>query len=79
MVLQASWLKQNGISRDLQHYYLKSNWLESLGTGAFKRPHDEITWESALSSVQVQSDISVHVGALTALTKQGLSHYLRLS
>lgn len=79
MVLHASWLNQNGISRDLQHYYLRSGWLEALGTGAFKRTKDEITWESALSSVQAQSDISVHAGALTALTKQGFSHYFRLS
>lgn len=79
MVFHASWLNQNGISRDLQQYYLKSGWLESLGTGAFKRSTDTITWESALSSIQAQSNISVYVGALSALAKQGFSHYFRFS
>ncbi len=76
-VLLASWLEKNGISRNLQKYYLKSGWLESYGVGVFKRPNDDINWVGALSSIQRQTDLPVHVGGLTSLSFQGLSHYGR--
>lgn len=77
-VLLASWLKKNGISRELQQYYLKSGWLESFGSGAFKRPNENVKWLGALSSLQRQTDLPVHVGGLTSLSLQGLTHYARL-
>jgi len=77
-VLLASWLDKNGISRDLQQYYLKSGWLQSFGTGAFKRPNDKIKWTGALNSLQRQTELPVHVGGLTSISLQGLSHYLRM-
>ena len=77
-VLLASWLEKNGISRDLQQYYLKSGWLQSYGTGAFKRPNENIRWTGALNSIQRQTELTVHVGGLTSLSFQGLSHYVRM-
>ena len=77
-VLLASWLEKNGISRDLQQYYLKSGWLQSYGTGAFKRPNENIRWTGALNSIQRQTEFSVHVGGLTSISLQGLSHYVRM-
>jgi hypothetical protein len=49
--LLALWLEKNGISRDLQQYYLKSGWLESYGFGAFKRPNEYVQWTGALNSL----------------------------
>jgi len=77
-VLLASWLEKNGFSRDLQKYYLKSGWLESYGNGAFKRPSEDVRWIGALNSLQRQTEIPVHVGGLTSISLQGLSHYIRL-
>jgi len=77
-VLLASWLEKNGISRDLQQYYLKSGWLQSYGTGAFKRPNENIRWTGALNSIQRQTELQVHVGGLTSISLQGLSHYVRM-
>lgn len=77
-VLLASWLEQMGISRDLQKRYRKSGWLESIGTGAFKRPAEQVTWQGALHSLQVQAKLPVHAGAMTALALQGYAHYSRL-
>ncbi len=77
-VLLASWLEKNGISRDLQQYYLKSGWLESYGFGAFKRPNENIQWTGALNSLQRQTDLPVHAGGLTSISLQGLSHYVRM-
>ena len=78
-VLLASWLEKNGISRDLQQYYLKSGWLESYGFGAFKRPNENVQWVGALNSLQRQTKLPVHVGGLTSISLQGLSHYVRLA
>jgi hypothetical protein len=77
-VLLASWLEKKGISRDLQQYYLKSGWLESYGIGAFKRPNENVRWTGALNSLQRQTEMTVHVGGLTSISLQGLSHYVRM-
>ncbi len=76
-VLLASWLDKNGVSRDLQQYYLKSGWLESYGIGAFKRPNENVRWTGAMNSIQRQTKLPVHVGGLTSISLQGLSHYAR--
>jgi Transcriptional regulator, AbiEi antitoxin, Type IV TA system/Transcriptional regulator, AbiEi antitoxin N-terminal domain len=76
-VLTARWLEGIGISHDLQKIYRKSQWLESIGTGAFKRYNDPITWAGGLYAIQKEATLPIHAGALTALSLQGLSHYLR--
>ncbi len=78
-VILASWLSSMGISKDLQKYYLSSGWLEAIGRGAYKRPGDKITWQSGLYALQHQANLSIHTGALTALSLQGYSHYFRLT
>ena len=78
-VVTPGWLEACGISKNLQNYYLKSGWLESIGRGAYKRPGDDIEWKGALSAIQNQTNTKVHVGGLTALELQGFSHYLRMS
>ncbi|MFA5973289.1 MAG: type IV toxin-antitoxin system AbiEi family antitoxin [Lentimicrobiaceae bacterium] len=77
-VLLASWLTKNGYSRELQHRYLKSGWLTSIGSGAMQRTGDTVDITGALYSLQVQAGKSVHIGGRTALGMQGLSHYLEL-
>lgn len=74
----AAWLMRCGISRDLQKHYRNSGWLESAGTGAFKRPGEKVTWQGGLYALQSQSGLVVHAGALTALALQGYAHYVRL-
>ncbi len=76
-ILLASWLEANGFSRDLQHRYLKSGWLESIGTGAFKRPNEIVDWQGAVYSLQKQGNSPIYIGGLTALSLAGFSHYLR--
>lgn len=77
-IVLASWLEQQGISRDLQQHYLKSGWLKSFGRGAYQRSEDMVLWQGAVNAIQNQTEISVHVGAVSSLSFQGLSHYLRL-
>ena len=77
-VYLASYLEKKGISRDLQQYYCKSGWLESVGHGAFKRPTETVNWQGALQTLVEQANLNVHVGGLTALSQQGTGHYVRL-
>ena len=48
----ASWLEQRGISYGLQKHYRKSGWMESVGTGALKMPHEEVRWQGGLFNLQ---------------------------
>ncbi len=78
-VCLSSWLNTHHISHDLQRYYRRTGWLESLGQGAYKRAGCEVDWKAALSALQNQTDHKAHAGALTALSLQGYTHYLRWS
>lgn len=77
-VCLASWLNAQHISYDLQQYYRRAGWLESLGQGAYKQAGSTVDWKAALSALQTQSDHQAHAGALTALSLQGYAHYLRM-
>jgi Transcriptional regulator, AbiEi antitoxin, Type IV TA system/Transcriptional regulator, AbiEi antitoxin N-terminal domain len=77
-VCTASWLVDQGFSHSLQKRYRRSGWLESIGQGAYRKPSDQINWKGGLFAVQNQLRLPIHVGALTALTLQGYTHYLRL-
>jgi hypothetical protein len=77
-VLLATWLEKQGFSRSLQARYRRSGWLASVGTGAFKRPSEEVTWQGGLHALQDQAGLAIHAGALTAFSLQGFAHYLRL-
>jgi len=78
-VMVASWLESRGVSYDLQKHYRRNRWIESIGTGAFKRPNESITWKGGLYALQKQLHIPVHVGGLTALSLLGFSHYFRIT
>jgi Transcriptional regulator, AbiEi antitoxin, Type IV TA system/Transcriptional regulator, AbiEi antitoxin N-terminal domain len=76
-VATSEWLGARGINPQDVRNYLGSKWLVSLGRGAFKRPSETVTWQGALYSIQKQSGLPVHVGALTALEMTGHQHYVR--
>lgn len=73
------WLEGLGISRNLQKVYRKNGWLETMGSGAFKRSGEPVTWQGGLYAIQQQAKLPIHAGALTALSMQGLAHYFRMT
>ncbi len=79
IVLQSSWLAEQGYSLDLQKRYRKSNWFTTIGTGAMIRSSDHVSLEGALYALQQQSSFSLHPGGRTALSYLGKAHYLELS
>lgn len=78
VVLLSSWLLKQGYSHELQQSYLKSNWLKSIGTGAYKRTGDNITIFGAIYALQHQIEKKIHIGGLSALSLHGLSHYVTM-
>lgn len=79
VVLCSSWLADKGYSTDLQQRYKKSQWFESVGTGALMRHGDQVDYLGGVYALQTQLGLSVHPAAKTALALQGRSHYLELS
>ena len=76
-IATAQWLRSLGISRQLVQSYIRSGWIKSLGSGAYLRTDLEITWYKALTGLQKQMSLPVHVGGPTAIFLRGASHYLR--
>jgi hypothetical protein len=79
VVLQSSWLKEQGYSTGLQQRYRDSRWLDSIGNGAMIRNGDTVGYEGAIYALQKQSHLPVHPGGRTALSLLGKAHYLSLS
>ena len=76
VVLTAAWLEEHGISSKLAWWYVHSGLLEKLGTNAYKKGGDHITWAGAISALQSQLHAPVHVGGKTALHLLGLGHFV---
>jgi hypothetical protein len=76
-VATTQWLREMGISITLTQRYLKSEWIESIGRGAYKRTKDPVRWYGALASIQQQLGKHIHPGGPTALSLMGRSHYIR--
>lgn len=79
VVLLSAWMVRNGYSHDLQQRYKKSNWLKSIGKGAFVRTNDKVGYEGGLYALQTQAGLTIHPGSRTALSLLGKSHYIDLS
>lgn len=77
-VVLASWLVEQGYSHGLQQKYIRSNWLESVGNGAFKRTGEAIEIFGALYAMQFQTGKQIHIGGRTALALLGYSHYIEM-
>ncbi|MFQ5752873.1 MAG: type IV toxin-antitoxin system AbiEi family antitoxin domain-containing protein [bacterium] len=75
-VYTASYLKKSGYHYDLLRFYKQSQWLESLGQGAYKLYADTVDWYGGVFALQSQLNLSLHVGGKTALQLKGLAHYV---
>ncbi|MCE7054730.1 type IV toxin-antitoxin system AbiEi family antitoxin [Algoriphagus sp. AGSA1] len=78
VVFLSSWLTENGYSTQLLNRYKKSNWIYSVGTGAWMRKGDQPTYQGAIYALQQQANLNIHPGGKTALSLLGKTHYLEL-
>ena len=72
----SSWMKENGISYELQRRYRDSEWLTSVGAGVMVRTGENPTIYGALSSLNKQTGKHFYVGGLSALELEGYTHYV---
>lgn len=72
-------LNNKGYSNELLSLYKRSNWIESVGPGAYKLKGDTVDWTGALYTLQTQNNLSCHPGGKTALILQGYTHYVASS
>lgn len=79
IVLSSAWLTEQGYSLDLQKQYKKSQWFDSIGTGALIRHGDQVDYLGGIYALQSQLGLYVHPAGKTALSLQGKAHYLELS
>ncbi|MBP6985980.1 MAG: type IV toxin-antitoxin system AbiEi family antitoxin domain-containing protein [Alphaproteobacteria bacterium] len=78
-VATASWLMEHNITYGNLSKYVKSGWVKKLSSGAFVRPHDEISWEGAVAGLQNQYPNCFYVGGRTALELLGAAHFIPMS
>ena len=79
VVLSSAWLAKHGYSLELQKQYRRSQWFDSIGTGALIRHGDQVDYLGGIYTLQSQLGLSVHPAGKTALSMQGKAHYLALS
>ena len=72
----SSWMKENGISYELQRRYRDSEWLTPLGAGVMVRTGENPSIYGALSSLNNQAGKHFYVGGLSALELAGFTHYV---
>ncbi|MGH9341026.1 MAG: type IV toxin-antitoxin system AbiEi family antitoxin [Acidobacteriota bacterium] len=75
-VVAQSWLREQGISRQLAEKYRASDWIQRIGRGAYTRTGEKTELLGAVYTLQAQLRLPVHVGAKTALELQGYAHFL---
>jgi hypothetical protein len=78
-VVTSAMLKELGISNGLAREYAKNGWLLRIGVGAFRRAHEQVTWQAGLHALQSQLKYPVTLGAMSALAADGSAHYLRFA
>lgn len=78
VVLTSEWLGEQGVSSKLAWWYVRIGLLERLGTKAYKKAGDHVTWVGAVAALQNQKQLSLHVGGKTALQLLGRSHFISM-
>jgi len=78
-VYTQSYFSEMGYYHDLIKSYKRSGWLESIGTGAYVLPNDNVDLFGGLYALQHQLKMPVHLGGRTALELKGYGHYARFS
>ncbi|MBF9052072.1 hypothetical protein GTA62_19185 [Roseobacter sp. HKCCD9010] len=83
-LVDAKWLTAHGIAYESFRDYVNRGWLERVYRGVFRRPgpirakSNTLDWETCILSLQHIMGHNAHVGGMTALSRQGYDHYLRL-
>lgn len=77
-IATSRWLSKQGMSYDNLERYERSGWVRRVGSGAFQRASDRVSWEGAVFGLQKQHQIQFYIGGRTALELQGAAHFIPL-
>lgn len=78
LLVDSTWFKKHGYSRQLVSHYASAGWLQQLTRGVYRRPRGTLTWQQVIISLQtIILDDPIIVGGRTALELQGFAHYLQ--
>ena len=72
------WLNAEGYGANFIQKYKSNYWIEAIGTGAYKKSGDEVTWAAALECLQKQLKSEVYVGGKSAIEFAGKAQYLKM-
>ena len=78
MVLTTSFMQEIGISAKRAFQLKSQNILDSLGTAAYKKVQDQVSWPGVCAAIESQLNISTHIGGKSALALQGNYQYQEL-
>lgn len=70
------WLQDRKIYRQLSNHYAANGWLKKIGSGAYVRAGENVTWQGGVYALQQGLNLSVHVGGLSSLELLGSSHFI---
>ena len=73
-----SWLMEAGLTRHALDNLVKSDQLESIVNGVYKKSGSTVSWQGILYYLQYMEKTNLTIGGITALEMQGLAHYLPL-
>lgn len=74
----SSWLTSKGYGANFIQKYKNNNWIEAIGTGAYKKSGNNVVWAAAVECLQQQLKSEIHVGGKTALELAGKAQYLKM-
>lgn len=77
-VAVSEWLAEQGVDRQLVQRYKRTDWVKSIGSGAFVRSGDSVGWPGGVYALQTQLKMPVHPAGKTALQLLGFAHNLPL-
>jgi hypothetical protein len=77
-VSTSTWFSDLGVSAQLLKKYTGNNWVQPLASGAYIKKGDSVSWRGGLYALQQQAKIQIHAGAMSALSMQGMGHYVRM-
>lgn len=77
MVVSRQMLRKMGFDNSAIDYFLRSDKLESVSRGVYRRPGPPLKWEHLVYSI-CELGYVTHVGARSALDLLGFAHYLPL-
>lgn len=78
-VMTQVYLTGKGYNANLMRRYRMSQWVRSVGSGAYAIYDDKIDWQGALYTLQQQLNMEVHVGGRSAIELLGAAHYARFN